>query len=156
MAKESLQLAVHFLFHTYLHTKKKLRYVHSYCTSSWLYSQYQNVCSTVLMVWPPAGWTQRSGWPRWRCCCPRAVKRASGWCSTWWGRRDERSPGQSPLASCLLHTVFNRSGKHYWHSVIESCFQMLCADVTVMSRKTSNYYCHYHLHYYSSSAVWNL
>lgn len=25
MAKESLQLAVHFLFHTYLHTKKKLR-----------------------------------------------------------------------------------------------------------------------------------
>ena len=27
MAKESLQLAVHFLFHTYLHTKKKLRYV---------------------------------------------------------------------------------------------------------------------------------
>lgn len=28
MAKESLQLAVHFLFHTYLHTKKKLRYKH--------------------------------------------------------------------------------------------------------------------------------
>lgn len=27
MAKESLQLAVHFLLHTYLHTKKKLRYV---------------------------------------------------------------------------------------------------------------------------------
>lgn len=26
MAKESLQLAVHFLFHTYLHTKKKLRW----------------------------------------------------------------------------------------------------------------------------------
>lgn len=25
MARESLQLAVHFLFHTYLHTKKKLR-----------------------------------------------------------------------------------------------------------------------------------
>lgn len=34
MAKESLQLAVHFLFHTYLHTKKKLRYVHTYSTSA--------------------------------------------------------------------------------------------------------------------------
>lgn len=33
MAKESLQLAVHFLFHTYLHTKKKLRYVHTYIRS---------------------------------------------------------------------------------------------------------------------------
>lgn len=29
MSKESLQLAVHFLFHTYLHTKKKLRYVYT-------------------------------------------------------------------------------------------------------------------------------
>lgn len=30
MAKESLQLAVHFLLHTYLHTKKKLRYVRTH------------------------------------------------------------------------------------------------------------------------------
>lgn len=59
---------------------------------------HKQQCYTCIPSVSPAGWTRRSGWRQWRCCCLRAVKRASGWCSTWSDRRDERSPGQ-----CLLH-----------------------------------------------------
>lgn len=98
MAKESLQLAVHFLFHTYLHTKKKLRYVRSALTSTPVHEERP---SQAAVFYPDSvlhvltGWTPRSGWPPWRCCSPRAAKRASGWCSTWLDRRGERSPGQT-------------------------------------------------------------
>ena len=60
---------------------------------------------TYTHVWPAAGWTRRSGWPQWRCCCRRAVKHVSGWCSTWLDRRDERWPGQGSSACCLTPQI---------------------------------------------------
>lgn len=75
------------------HTRKKNISVRS--------SQYKCIVTVC-----PAGWTQRSGWPQWRCCCPRAVRRVSGWCSTWLGQRDERSPSECTpfpeLSWCML------------------------------------------------------
>lgn len=50
-------------------------------------------CSSQQLCFLCSGWTQRSGWPQWRCCYPRALMHVSGWCSTWSHQRDERSPG---------------------------------------------------------------
>lgn len=113
MAKESLQLAVHFLFHTYLHTKKKLRYVRSAPTPTPVHGERP---SQAAVFHPDSvgrvltGWTPRSGWPPWRCCSLRAAKRASGWCSTWLDRRDERSLGQG--SSARRFTPHTASAKH--------------------------------------------
>lgn len=50
MAKESLQLAVHFLLHTYLHTKKKLRYVLTYIRPPWIMNiSHKQPCLPILM-----------------------------------------------------------------------------------------------------------
>lgn len=113
MAKESLQLAVHFLLHTYLHTKKKLRYVVNAHPASIPHlvggggggaAESHPACRLSSL---PA-WTRRSGWPPWRCCCPRVGRRVSGWCSTWWDRRAERSPGL-----CLINQSISQSIKHF-------------------------------------------
>lgn len=68
MAKESLKLAVHFLFHTYLHTKKKLRYVPTCSLTAVMNICHTQQCNPLIEYVCPAAWTQRSGWPQWRCC----------------------------------------------------------------------------------------
>ncbi len=85
----------------------------------------------------PAGWTQRSGWRRWRCCCLRAVKRASGWCSTWLDRRDERSPSEcfwpaayfcymrSWLFLSMCDSYYTSTSDHAWNGMQSAiCFHL--------------------------------
>lgn len=106
MAKESLQLAVHFLLHTYLHTKKKLRYaINTHAASiPGLAGGAESHPARAAVSSLPA-WTRRSGWPPWRCCCPRVERRVSGWCSTWWDRRAERSQGLCSIHQSVSQTI---------------------------------------------------